>query len=102
MALPEFYDNEPLSSRVEKLAAYILETAPEAVYGGAIESAVRLLDSNRKSIGQLRRCLLPVWMGIAECELVGEPLADSAVVLSFMGSGASDRVTAGEVREALK
>jgi hypothetical protein len=51
--------------------------------------------------GRLRRCLLPIHMGLAEAELSGEPVGDSVVVLSFMGSGASDQVTAGEVRAAL-
>lgn len=51
---------------------------------------------------RLKRCLLPVWMTMCESELVGEPMPDSFVVLHFMGSGASDQVTAGEVRAALK
>jgi len=49
----------------------------------------------------LSRCLLPVSMSLAQCELVDEPVPDGAVVLHFMGSGASDQVTAGEVRAAI-
>lgn len=59
------------------------------------------LEGLRAENDRLRRCLLPVWLGMAEAEMVGEPLSDDAVVLSFMGSGASDRVTAGEIRAAL-
>ena len=55
----------------------------------------------RQAIIDLSRCLLPVHMGMAQAELVGEPMTDSTVVLHFMGSGASDQVTAGEVRKAL-
>jgi hypothetical protein len=51
--------------------------------------------------GRLRRCLLPLHMAFAQAEMVGEPIPDDAVVLHFMGSGASDQVTAGEVRAAL-
>lgn len=53
------------------------------------------------AVEQLARCLLPVHMTLVERDLIEEPVADDAVVLSFMGSGASDRVTAGEVRSAL-
>ena len=59
------------------------------------------IDAQDATIARLRRCLLPVQMLMAQAECVDEPLSDSAVVLSFMGSGASDQVTAGEVRAAL-
>lgn len=49
----------------------------------------------------LARLMLPVQMAIAEAELVNEPHDDDVVVMHFMGSGASDQVTAGEVRKAL-
>lgn len=55
-----------------------------------------------EQIRLLRRCLLPLEMAFAEAEMVGEPIADDAVVLHFMGSGASDQVTAGEIRKALQ
>jgi hypothetical protein len=55
----------------------------------------------KQALLDLSRCLLPVHMSMAQHELVDEPLPDSAVVLHFMGSGASDQVTAGEVRMAL-
>lgn len=35
----------------------------------------------------------------AECELAGAPIPDHAVVIQFMGSGASSHVTAGQLRE---
>ena len=59
------------------------------------------IEAQDATIARLRRCLLPVQMLMAQAECVDEPLSDSAVVLSFMGSGASDQVTAGEVRAAL-
>ena len=55
-------------------------------------------------VGALRgmlRIVLPIDMGLAQAECVDEPVADDKVVLSFMGSGASDRVTAGEYRAAV-
>jgi hypothetical protein len=48
----------------------------------------------------ISRVLLPINMILAQAECVDEPLADDAVLLSFMGSGASDHVTAGEYRVA--
>lgn len=53
------------------------------------------------AISKLGRVLLPIDLGLAQAELVGEPVPDSAVVLHFMGSGASDQVTAGEYRAAI-
>lgn len=47
-AMPTFYDNEPLQSQVDKLAAYILTVAPHAIRGGAIETAVHLIAEARK------------------------------------------------------
>ena len=55
----------------------------------------------QRSNGALARCLLPVHMTLAERELVDDPVPDDAVVLCFMGSGASDNVTAGMIRAAL-
>jgi hypothetical protein len=53
------------------------------------------------AIKGLARLMLPVQMSLAEAELVGEPAGDDAVVLHFMGSGASDQVTAGQLRQAM-
>jgi len=53
------------------------------------------------ALGKLQRVLLPVEMTLAQQECIDEPVPDSAVILSFMGSGASDSVTAGEYREAI-
>lgn len=52
-------------------------------------------------IRDLARLMLPVVMSMAEAELVDEPVADDDVMLHFMGSGASDQVTAGQVNRAL-
>jgi hypothetical protein len=37
-------------------------------------------------------------MSQAHCELVGEPLKDDEIVLSFMGSGASTQVSTKDLR----
>lgn len=37
----------------------------------------------------------------AEAELIGKPIKDDRPILSFMGSGASHQVTAGDIRAAL-
>lgn len=37
----------------------------------------------------------------AQAELADEPIPNSAVVLHFMGSGASHQVTAGDIRQML-
>lgn len=60
-----------------------------------IQHAVRV-------ISDLKRLMLPAFMSLAEAELVDEPVPDEAVVYHFMGSGASDSVTAGEFRKVLK
>jgi hypothetical protein len=59
------------------------------------------VEALRAENERLRRCLMPVMMMMAQAECIDEPLPDDAVVLSFMGSGASDQVTAGEIRAAL-
>lgn len=48
------------------------------------------------------RLLLPIHMSLAERELIEEPLPDTAVLFSFMGSGASDQATVGDYREAMR
>jgi hypothetical protein len=89
-------DNESFLALQDKL----LEHYPWK--GGQAATVAAEVERLRKQVSDLSRCLLPVWMGMAEMEMVdGKPPADDAVVLNFMGSGASDRVTAGEVRKAL-
>lgn len=46
---------------------------------------------------------LSIWWAMIEAdnELAGEPLKDEEVALSFMGSGASSRVTVGQIRKML-
>ncbi|CAN5950506.1 unnamed protein product [Sphagnum jensenii] len=89
--MPDPIDYEEFLERLAVLPDHVT-VIPEN-----LANAIRaILAKNAK----LRRCLLPVVMGIAEMELSGEPLADDAVVLTFMGSGASDRVTARDIREA--
>ncbi len=46
---------------------------------------------------------LSLWwtMTEAEAELIGKPIKDDRPILSFMGSGASHQVTAGDIRAAL-
>ena len=86
---------------------YLYISTQSAFYGyqAAIATAQRDLDAARvenarlhAENGNLRRLLLPVWMAIAERDMMEEPLADTAVVFSFMGSGASDNVTVADIR----
>ena len=63
----------------------------------------RLRSSNeamRKALAGSHRLFLPIFMRLAEAELVGEPVKDETVLFSFMGSGASDHVTVGDFRKA--
>jgi hypothetical protein len=59
------------------------------------------LDRLREALSKVSRLILPVTMTMAQEELAGEPIPDNEVVLHFMGSGASDQVTAGMIREAM-
>jgi heptaprenylglyceryl phosphate synthase len=90
---------------LEELAKWHDDCALVSTSRHATERHTTAAATIRAAMGeveQLQRCLLPVWMTIAEHEMAGEPLADDVRVLSFMGSGASDFVTAGEVRAAIK
>lgn len=49
----------------------------------------------------LARCLQPVLMELVARDLAGTPVPDAAPVLTFMGNGTSDVVTAGALRDAL-
>lgn len=53
-----------------------------------------------EAVSAYRRLLLPIYMSLAEREMVDEPLSDDAVLFSFMGSGASDHSTVGDFRKA--
>lgn len=76
---------------------YMWQTPEQTVEGKALAR----IEALEAAVEKLLRCLMPVTMGLAQAECVDEPLADGSVVLSFMGSGASDQVTAGEVRAAI-
>lgn len=54
------------------------------------------------AVTALCRVLGPVGMTLAERECIDEPLPREAVILSFMGSGASDQVTVGEYEDAMR
>lgn len=58
----------------------------------------RQLAEVREALAAINRVLLPIDMQFAQAECIDEPIPDEAVVLHFMGSGASDQVTAGEYR----
>lgn len=63
----------------------------------------KLLDEQELKINALVDAISPVamwWLMVqADSTLCGEePIADDAVILHFMGSGASTRVTAGQLR----
>lgn len=55
----------------------------------------------KKAATGLSRVLLPIHMQLAERDLIEDPVADDVTLFSFMGSGASDRVTVGEYRKAM-
>ena len=92
---------EPPHQGVAYLADVFGDAAPVVEAMNSLPDLRAHIEAQDATIARLRRCLLPVQMLMAQAECVDEPLSDSAVVLSFMGSGASDQVTAGEVRAAL-
>jgi len=49
-------------------------------------------------IERFRRLLLPVYMGVSETAMMGEPIPDEARVFTFAGSGASDFTYMAEFR----
>jgi len=65
-----------------------------------IVAAARERDGLREAASGLMRLLMPIHMTLAEREMVDDPVPDTTVILSFMGSGASDMVTAGDFRRA--
>ena len=53
-----FYDNEPIQSQVDRLAEYIMREAPDAINGGgAIETAISIIDAQAATIARLREAL---------------------------------------------
>ena len=62
--------------------------------------ALAVMREAEAVIQAFSRILGPVYMTLAQQECIDEPLPREAVILSFMGSGASDNVTVGEVEDA--
>jgi hypothetical protein len=56
--LPTFQDNEPLESQVNKLANFILDTCPDQIEGGAIETAVKIIAAWNRRAGQAHAAAL--------------------------------------------
>lgn len=83
------YEGDPIADLAADFAAHRL----------AVLSGVEELVGAVQSLG---RCLLPIQMEMAQAEMVGDPIPDNAPFISFMGSGASDFVTAGELRRAME
>ena len=54
-----------------------------------------------KVIQRFKRLLLPVYMGISENAMVGEPVPDEARIFNFMGSGGSDFTFMAEFRSLM-
>ena len=53
-----FYDNEPIQSQVDRLAEYIMREAPDAINGGgAIETAISIIDAQAATIARMREAL---------------------------------------------
>lgn len=71
-------------------------------YAAYVVKAVNSHDALVKSLKEMKRVLFPIFMSLAERDLIEDPVPDDAVLFSFMGSGASDYVTVGEYRKALE
>jgi len=94
--------------RIGRLSGVVVEIQHARHACKVTGGAVTVTDHTRDALAicarvlpQLVRLLFPVELVLAQAAAVDEPIPDDAVVLSFMGSGASDRVTAGDVRIAL-
>lgn len=86
------------------LNASSVETLTHDVSLFAAPSVSDLGEENerlKKAATGLSRVLLPIHMQLAERDLIEDPVADDVTLFSFMGSGASDRVTVGEYRKAM-
>lgn len=78
---------------------YLNPDGPEAAT--TIETQYARLVEARGVVNGLARLLLPIHMTLAQEELANDaPVPDAVAVLHFMGSGASDIVSAGEFRAA--
>lgn len=74
----------------------------QVIEASAFTRLIDAVETLKKENERLRRCLVPVTMHLAQLELErGHEAPDDMIVLYFMGSGASDRVTVKEIREAL-
>lgn len=88
----EASDMEAIADMLERDAASHTEAA---------ELKTRV-EAAHAAVNALCRVLGPVGMTLAQQECIGEPLPREAVILSFMGSGASDNVTVGELEDAME
>lgn len=90
---------EELARLKHDISRHIEIAATEATEAEALRAEIERLIKERDAA---YRCLLPVSMAMAEAELTGQPFEDDQVVLHYSGCGASDQVTAGMVRAALR
>jgi hypothetical protein len=81
----------------DDVSSEFLAHVPDELYAALTTERAR----RERAEGALHRCLLPLQMEMAYRDLAGDPIPDEAVVLAFMGGGASDEVTAGDIRRAL-
>jgi hypothetical protein len=65
-----------------------------------LKAYVRTVERRDETVKALARCLLPAVMAMAERDLIGEPVKDEEPLLSFVGPGSGDWVTAGMIRKA--
>lgn len=96
-------DSAHVSAEERQIAASEYRRAALDLQVAAVNNLPALLariEALEKALEKLDRILLPIVMTLAQRELVNNPVPDDAIILHFMGSGASDQVTAGEFREA--
>jgi hypothetical protein len=111
-------DGKPILCKAESMAGGGLALSHDVivVYGKTLDEITQQLGDAGVRLPQDQRPPAPehgpgldgrtsfaLWWAMvnAEAELAGEPIADSTVILNFMGSGASHTVTAKEIRELL-
>lgn len=94
-------DKLPIVERLEVASGRAFPSEPKTANEELCAEAATTITELVSALEGMLRIVLPVEMGLAQAECVDEPVPDDKTVLSFMGSGASDRVTAGEYRAAV-
>jgi hypothetical protein len=72
------------------------------IVGSEVRQLIGEIRRQKEHLRAFYRSLNPIWMTIAERELVDDPIPPDAFLFTFMGSGASDNSTVGEFLAAWK